>query len=182
MRRLVHLFLVLLVAAPLTGCLYSREIAGTRRAIERQYPGADFDRTFVLSAGPLSMRTLGLVARLVPEDEAQMAASYLRDVSRVKLGVYETRFLPSMDAFDPLDLDRFRRAGWEVGLKVSEDDERVWLMYREHHGVMRDLYLVVLNEEELVLTRVRGHLNRLFERVLADHASSGSFGLGEFDW
>lgn len=182
-RPILTVLVVLLLTIPLTGCFYSREIAGTRKAIERQYPGAEFDREVVVSVGPLSMRALGFIARLVPEDEAQMVASYLREISRVKVGVYNTTYLPALDAFDPLDLPRFERAGWEVGVKVRDEHEAMWLLYRERRGVMRDLYLVVLNEDELVLTRVRGHLNRLFERAMADHAHLLDLRVGDLgDW
>ena len=37
-------------------------------------------------------------------------------------------------------------------------------------GPPGDLYVVVLADEELVLARVQGHLNRLLARVMEDHS------------
>lgn len=152
----------------MTGCFYSREIAQTRRDLERQYPGAQFDREMVVSLGPASLRALGWMAGLVPEDEPQMASDYLREISRVKVGVYKTEFLPNLDDFDPPSLDRFKRDGWEMAVKTREDNEVVWVLYKERHGVVRDLYAIVLSEDELVLARVKGHLDRLLAKVMED--------------
>jgi hypothetical protein len=82
--------------------------------------------------------------------------------------VYKTEFLPNLDDFDPPSLDRFKRDGWEMAVKTQEDNEVVWVLYKERHGVVRDLYAIVLSEDELVLARVKGHLDRLLAKVMED--------------
>lgn len=163
------LSVLLLLSVTLTGCFYSREIAHTRRDIER-FTQADFDRTFVVSLGPISLRTLGWISGLVREDEVRMARSYLREISRVKVGVYHTDFGFAYDKVDLANLPRFEEKGWEVAVRFREEDEFGWVLYREHRGTVRDLYIVVLSDEELVLARVQGHLNRLLARVMEDHS------------
>ncbi len=168
-RKSLLLLLVLLAfVLPLAGCLYSREIAHTRRDLERAYTDARFEREIVLSLGPGSLRVLGWMAGLVPEDEPQMASDYLREISRVKVGVYRVAYLPDLDAFDPPALRRFEGEGWEVAVKTREDDEAVWVLYKERRGEVRDLYVIVLTDEELVLARVKGHLDRLLAKVVED--------------
>ena len=168
-RTLLTLLAVLVFAVPLAGCFYSREIARTRRDIERAYPDARFDREIVVNLGPGSMRALGWLAGLVPEDEPQMASDYLYEISRVKVGVYRTEDLPDLDAVNLSAVDRFERDGWDVAAQMREDDEVFWLLYKERRNEVRDLYVVVLSEEELVLARIRGHLNRLMTKIVEDH-------------
>ena len=167
-RSLLIALLLLTVGVSTTGCFYSRELSQTRRDLERHYPEARFDQEVVVSLGPASLRTLGWLIGLAPADEAQMAKDYLREIDRVKVGVYHVEHLPDLDDFDPPALRRFRDDGWEVAVKTREDDEIVWVMYRERHNTVRDIYTIVLTDEELVLARVKGHLNRLLEKVMRD--------------
>lgn len=180
--KLRYLLILLLLTLPMAGCFYSREIAQTRRDLERQYPGARFDREVVVSLGPGSLRALGWLAGLVPEDEPQMASSYLREISRVKVGVYKTEYLPNLSEFDPISLDRFQRDGWEMAVKTHEDNDAVTVMYKEREGSVRDLYVIVLSEDELVLVRFKGHLDRLLAKVMADEVYLRSLADGNFEF
>ena len=168
--RSVFAFVGLLAAVMLlSGCFYSREIAQTRRDLEQHYPEARFDQEVVVSLGPASLRALGWLAGLAPEEEAQMASDYLREISRVKVGVYQVERAPDLNDFDPPTLRRFMREGWEVAVKAREDDEIIWVLYKERHGEVRDIYAIVLSDEDMVLARIKGHLNRLLEKVMDDH-------------
>ena len=168
MRTLLLTLAVLTLAMPLSGCFYSREIAHTRRAIER-HTGAEFDRQVVVSIGPRTLRTLGWMVGLAPDDEARMAQDYLHEIRRVKVGVYRAEYLPDLDDVAlPLG-DRFERDGWEVAVQAREGGESMWLLYREYDDEVRDLYVFVLDDENLVLARINGHLNRLFARAMEDH-------------
>ena len=167
-RYLPIALILLLTTVSLSGCIYSREIAQTRRDLERYYPDAEFDRQIIINLGPRSLHTVGWLAGLAPEEEAQMARDYLYEIDRVKVGVYEVERLPDLDEFDPPALHRFARDGWEVAVKVQEDDEIIWVLYRERYNEVSDLYAIVLNDEDLVLARVKGHLNTLLEKVMED--------------
>ena len=45
----------------------------------------------------------------------------------------------------------------------------VWVLYREGYDTVRDLYVLVLSEEELVIASVQGRLDALLQQVVADH-------------
>jgi len=168
-RNAVPLLLVCLLAPLLSGCFYSREISHVRRDLERQYPAAHFDREVVVQIGPSTIRTLGWIAGRVPEEEAQMASDYLREIHRIKVGVYHVEDLPPLDEVDLPHLRRFERDGWEVAVTVREDDEVVWVLYREWYDSVRDLYVLVLNEDELVIASVQGRLDALLQQIVEDH-------------
>lgn len=163
--------LILLVGLPaLTGCFYSREIAHVRRDIERQYPEARFERQVVVNAGPVLLRLSRWVARRV-DDDARMAADYLDEVRRVKVGVYRTERLPHLTDLDLPALRRFQRDGWDVAVRVRDDNEAVWVLYRENRRTVRDMYVLVLSDDELVIASIEGHLDRLLQKAIEDHAS-----------
>lgn len=160
-------FLITLLLLPLTGCLFSREIAQTRRDIERAYPDLQLERQIVLNLGPLSIRTVRWITGMLAGEEVDMAARYLRDVSRVKVGVFRSENPHALGAFDAKRV-RFDE-GWETAVKTQDDESRVWVLYRPEGDTVRDLYVVVLDDEDLAIARVRGNLGRLVSRIMEDH-------------
>lgn len=167
-ERIMTISLLLLTGMFASGCLYSREIAHVRRDIEHAYPDAQFDRQIVVSLGPMSLRTIGWIARFVPGDEVEMATDYLHEIRRLKVGVYRSDG-GGMGGFNPNALKRFDRRDWHVAVKYRSDDDAGWILYRERGDTVRDLFLVVLSDEELVVARLEGRLNRLMERLVEDH-------------
>lgn len=159
----IALFTVLL-----SGCIYSREIAHTRREIERTYPEARLHRQVVLNFGPGSLGLISLLTHLVPDDDVRQVARYLQDVEHVKLGVYEVEDMPALGDLNIASLDRLQRQGWEVAVRTREADEAVWVLYRERGDSVRDLYFFVLNREDLVIARLRGDLRKLLQRAITD--------------
>ncbi len=159
--------LVVLLILPLTGCFFSREISGTRRDIERAYPDLELQQQIVVNLGPLSMRTLRWLSGMVPDEEMNMATDYMRDISRVKVGVYRIDNPASLAGFDADEI-RFDDE-WTTAVKTRDEDSRVWVLYKEGGDSVRDLYVVVLGEDDLAIARIRGNLNRLLARIMEDH-------------
>lgn len=168
MRRLtLSALLAIVIVLPLTGCLFSKEIADTRRDIEKAYPDLHLEKQIVVNLGPLSLKTLGWMAAFVPDPEVDVARRYLRDIRRVKVGVYRSEH---PDALAKLDVGQFGfEKEWEVAVRTRQEGEHVWVLYKDDPKTVRDLYVVVLSEEELVVARLRGNLNRLLARVMEDH-------------
>jgi len=152
----------------LSGCLYSREIAHVKRDIEREFPGSEFDREIVLSVGPGFFRTIEWLARHTADEDGRHAADYISELRRVKLGVYETLKLPYEGELDLPSLKRFDREGWIKAATVRDRDELVWVLYRERYDEIRDMFFLILDDDELVIVRVEGNLNRLLEKVMED--------------
>jgi hypothetical protein len=65
--------------------------------------------------------------------------------------------------------------GWEMAVKVREEDEVVWVLYQLDDEKIKQLYVVVVNDDELVMVRARGNLHRLLARALKE--SGGVKGL-----
>jgi len=58
--------------------------------------------------------------------------------------------------------------GWEVVVKSQEDDEIAWILYHEDKHEITDIHITALDEEELVMIRVSGHLDELLEEAIED--------------
>lgn len=169
-RTAAVLAALLVVTVASAGCMWAPELASVCRDIEQQVPGASFDREFAMTLGPVSLAFAKLVTAFIPD--AREARGYLRDVSRIEVAVYDVDSMPTVEGVRMPDrLQRMSDEGWETAVKVREDDNVVWLMYRIENDAIREMYVVVLDTDELVLVKARGRLDRLAARALleADH-------------
>jgi len=161
---------VVMLAAVLTvgsGCIWTPELTRVKNDIENQIPNAHFEKEFSLSLGPLALGFARLATRFVPD--TYDARDYLKDVRRVQVAVYNTTSMPPVgNVRVPERLSRMAELGWEVAVKVREENELVLVMYRVEDESVRDLYVVVLNTTELVIVKASGHLERLVARALRE--------------
>ncbi|NNE34814.1 MAG: DUF4252 domain-containing protein [Rhodothermales bacterium] len=170
-NRSSALVLVMLAALVSSGCFYSREISRARHDLERSSPGVDYGRGVSMNLGPISLRMAKWILRRVDDEDALMASEYLSEIRRVKAGIYKTRDGVTNDLSSIPSLRRFERRGWEVAVRVRDEDESVLVYYREQRDTVSDMFVVVATEDELVLAKIEGRLNRLLERAMKDHGS-----------
>jgi hypothetical protein len=169
-RALIPIAIVVLlaVAAATSGCLWAPDLAMVRKDIERQLPGASFEKEIELTLGPISLTFARLITRVVPD--AREASGYLRDVSRIELAVYNAeRVPPARDVKMPERLKEMTSGeDWEMAVKIRDNDELVWVFYRMEDEAVRELYVVSLDDDELVMVRAEGRLERLVARALRE--------------
>ena len=162
--------LLLLIAPLLSGCIYSREIVRAQRAIERQNPGLDFDRKFMFSMGRGSIGGLAEAASFIKEDDVRRASSYMRNLSKVKVGVFEIEG----DYTGEIDVSRvphLRRGQWQTLARFEEEEgDNVAVLYRERYGEVRDLFIVALSRPELVVVRLTGNFTDILVDAMADYS------------
>ena len=159
---------LLTVAATSMGCMWARELAQVRRDLERQLPGARFEKDIELTLGPVSLAFARLFTRLVPD--AREASGYLRDVSRIELAVYTVERIPAVkDVSMPRRLQELEaNEEWEMAVKIRDKNELAWILYRMDDGTIKELYVVILDRNELVMVRAEGNLERLVARALSE--------------
>jgi hypothetical protein len=169
-RALTPIWVVLLlaVAGTTSGCLWAPDLAMVRKDIERQLPGAIFEKEIELTLGPISLAFAKLVIRVVPD--AREARDYLRDVSRIELAVYNAeRVPPAHNVEMPARLKEMTSSeGWEMAVRVRDEDELVWVLYRIDDDSIKELYVVAFGGAELIMVRAEGKLERLVARALQD--------------
>jgi hypothetical protein len=158
---------LLAVSTASSGCLWAPELSSVCRDIAGQVPGTHFDKQFAISLGPLSIGFARFVTAFIPD--ARDARDYLHDVSRIQVAVYETgRPAAAEEVRMPEQLQKLQQEGWETAVKVREEDSVVWVMYHIDEDSIDQMYVVVLDDEELVLVKARGHLERLAARALCE--------------
>lgn len=176
--RIVTGLLIVLVAAASSGCVVSREISRTRHVVEQAFPGSEFDRKIVLSVGSFWMRTSSWILGMTDDAEANNASDYLSDIDRIKIGVYKTEVLPESGLTGTPMLRDLIEDGWEPAVQVGDEEGHVWVMYRARRNQIRDAFVIILDDEELVIARLDGHLDRLVQRAVRDHRPLRRFATG----
>ena len=164
----IVILLLIVIAGAASGCLWAPDLAMVRKDIEHQLPGVRFDKEIELSLGPISLAFTRLLTRITPD--AGDASGYLKDVSRIELAVYNTQDMPPASTVTMPDrLQKMTESeGWELAVKVRDDDELAWILYRLDDETVRELYVVVMSDEELVMVKAEGHLEHLVARALSD--------------
>ena len=171
-KRLSSATLTLLVASLAMGCAYTNEITKTKQDIEN-YSDVDAETGIVVSLGPGLFHTAGFLAKFVDDEDAQMASRMAYGIRRIKAGVYPLDYSSNLHSLDVPEMRRFRKKGWKTALKVEAEDEVGWIMYRERRQRVRDLFVVVLTDEELVLARIQGNLTELLDTALDEIENEG---------
>ena len=116
---------------------------------------------------------------LVDDDhdpDVRMARSYLRDVNNIKVGVYEVRGVRSVRNLElPNYVSKLlKKQKWETVAKVRDDNEVVYVLYKQHRQTIKQLFVLSLSRRELVMVQAEGRLDRLFEKVMEEHADLGN--------
>ncbi len=165
MRAPFNQMLVVLVALMLSGCMISREMSTLKRDIERHNPQLELRRNVVLNVGSGTIHMLESLARWSAVERAMLAAEFLHDIDRIKVGIYDVR-LRDGAPHELRGLDRLRGDSWEAALVVRNEHELAYVLYRPHAAHIRDLYVVSLNTDQLVAVRFSGHVEHILTSVL----------------
>ena len=155
------------LALAASGCVTSAStLNGTRIAIEEQLPGARFDSEFQLTLGRFS---LGL-ARALIGDDAREEIGILKDVRRVEVAIYRTEYLPSVReaGFVVPHEKRLKKNGWQTITRAVSDDSATWVFLRQKEGRFQELMVGALDDDELVLVKLRGDIQSIIDRLLEE--------------
>jgi hypothetical protein len=171
-RRHVRYLAVAMVAFLTSGCLWAPELDRLRKDIESQLPGSHFKKQITLSLGPVTLALIRGIVGIAPHTEE--VRPLLREVRSVKLALYEAEGRRPYGALAmPPTLRKGLREGWQLAAKLMDEDAISWVMYRAEGDIVTHLFIVVVNEDRLVLVRLEGRLDRLVQRVVRTrlHAS-----------
>jgi hypothetical protein len=90
----------------------------------------------------------------------------LRGVRRVEVGIYEVRGLRGGQA-ERVRLDpRYLERDWQPIVRVHDEGEDVFVLVHEREGALRGMLVVVADQDEWVLVRLRGKLDRIVEDAM----------------
>jgi len=91
----------------------------------------------------------------------------LKGVKRVQVGIYSVDGLArGHDARSPLGVANLL-PGWEPVVRVREEGEEVLVLVDQHEESIRGLVVIVAEEDEWVLVRIKGKLDRIIEDAIS---------------
>ena len=168
LKRMIPVITVILGLTLLSGCLWAPELDRIRRDIESQIPGAHFNKEIAFSLGPVTLGLARLIVNFIPETEE--ARPYLKYVRNVKVAIYEADNIPSDYSIKlPGELKKLlEKKDWELAVKTHDGDNATWILYESKGEEVKGLYMVVLGNDELVLVRASGNLDRLFKKAMRE--------------
>ncbi|MDH3626117.1 MAG: DUF4252 domain-containing protein [Acidobacteriota bacterium] len=156
------LFLLSLVVGIVsTGCIRMTGPESLRRDVRRS-SGVELEK----EAGITVTRSGVWLARMGLSFANEPDIPRLRGLRRVEVGVYnlsgyrDGRSAADSGAFDEVFED------WNALVRMNDGDEQVRVLTREDDGKIRQLLVVVAAEDEWVLVRLRGRLDRLIEEAI----------------
>ena len=151
--RSLRLTLIVACVATCASCISFRGPEDLRRDLARS-AGVEPDRETGITIGRLGM----IIARMATDDDDIS----LRGVRKVEVGVYEVvGDRRGTGERRPLELP-----GWETVVRVRDEGDDVFVLIEPREGQIRRLLVIVADEDEWVLVRVRGRLNGFLEHAM----------------
>ena len=171
MRRYLRSALVMVVMSSLliSGCLFFPDLEGVEEIIVRELEPARLETTVKLELGPGLLSWAKLVCNWADVEEEVRGC--VAEIRRVHLAVYEVHGIRSdrpIRATAPIQ-KRLEQAGWEILVKARKTEEFCWVFYRPRGDFINELYVIALENNDLVLVKVEGRFDRMIARVLKDH-------------
>jgi len=154
--RMICWLLIFVGLATTTSCIRFHGPEDLRRDLART-AGVKLEREM----GVTLTRTAVMLVRWATSEEDIP----LRGVRRVEVGVYQVQGL-RRGVEDRRSIDPPELPGWENIVRVREDDEEVFVLVREEEDEIRGMLIVVAEEDEWVLVRIRGKLQHTLESVM----------------
>lgn len=150
---------LLLLALVLSGCT-SFELTRVRNSVDRT-PGVEIGEGYALSFGRLSVGTVRQGLRMSDDDDGQSKA--LRDalghVRKAQFARYRVESAPPLDEVEtPPVVRRYVRKGWMPAVVARDGDAAVWILAKDRGDELRDLLLVTLLPDELIIGKLSGDL------------------------
>jgi hypothetical protein len=169
MKRSAVFFPVLFfLSFVVAGCGGSPSVEQVRWELQRRFPEARFEREEHIRLGRISMGLIRGLVRMVPgKVDGQ---EFLSAVHRIDVATYRVSSLPDIDRLqgETRFADQLAKAGWTTVVRTRENDERAWVYVRsDDAGVMRSLFVVALEADELTLVRLDGRIDEALMEAIA---------------
>jgi len=152
----------------LTGCFTNPDIQEVVDSLEWELAPATLDPVAKVRLGSGSLGLAKAICGLVP-DCREEGLDFLRGVDEVHVGVFEVIGDGWDDPIEALNPDLradFAADGWDVVVSVRDWDETVWVMAKVDEYEILGLYVVAMEEEELVVVRLEGDLTRTLDAAV----------------
>jgi len=146
-----------------TGCIRPTGPTDIRHDLEA-VAGVKLKKEFGITVTRSGMWLARKITKAAAEDDDDIPS--LEGIQRVAVGVYEVRGLrKGFDEPARLGLDDFAEA-WEPLVQVRDDGESVFVLFQEKDESIRHMLIVVAEDEEWVIVRLKGKLDTILEESM----------------
>jgi hypothetical protein len=150
-----------------TGCI-PVGFSNTNWEIHKQIEPLNLKPVLSLDLGPFAMAIIRNAA--ANADENDEAVEYLKEIRKIRIGIYETA--DSEPEQPDVDLDivvqGLKTSRWQLFLKARDKNERVVMFYRLKKDRLDSLAVIALSGHELVAVELAGNLERIVEKAIRD--------------
>ena len=156
-------------------CLLALIPALAATACVRFHGPRDLSRELSESAGVRLEREMGITVtrsgiwlarwglKFADDDDVPVS---LKGVKRVQVGVYNVDGLArDSEGRSPLSIEGLLE-GWQRWVRIQDDQEEVVVLVDERGGRMRGMVVVVAEQDEWVVIRLKGNLDRVIEEAM----------------
>jgi len=146
------------------------------REIERELPGAEFERESHIRLGRVAMAFVKPIARLALDND-EVPMNYLSAIKKVDIATYQVVDLPETPGTATiLSIEsRMLENGWIKMLREREDNDNTWVFLRHRQdGSIRGLLVIELDARELNIIGVEGRIDKILAEAIAEEP--GDFG------
>ena len=176
-KRFTSILAITLLPILLCGCLWTPDFSYIVSEMQKQSPEVRFKKELQLNLGPSAFGLARTILSFASDhdNDVRVAKSYLAEVQRMKLAIYDVYNLKSAKKFKlpPHLLEMIQRNKWETAVKVHEKNEFVIAVYKQHRQSISEMFVLSLDRNELVMVQIEGRLDKLFEKVMEEHVEIG---------
>lgn len=156
----MRLGIVAILVAVSPSCVTYRGPRGIETALENQL-GVSLEREFGVKLGWTATKLTGtLVAHGGEDDEDALALADLTG-----LGVAVFKVPAGASRAGDLDLRRLRLGEFETVVNARDRDGQVLVLAKARRGSIHEVVFLACDDDEVVVARLRGNLDRLVERI-----------------
>jgi hypothetical protein len=162
MKKILGLGMLAVAVATTSGC-FLRGPGDLKREVSRR-ADLDLDRQIGVRAGRFTL----FLARQGLKIAGEADNLPLKGVRRVEVGVYEVRQPKVYYAAKRTkpSLCRMEYQDWELVVRVCGPDEHVLMFAETREDSIRGVVVVVQDQDDVVIVRARGRLDRALARVM----------------
>lgn len=170
MGKIIYLILLGILLC-CTGCKTSADFDYIENLIRSQIYPVRLDDDVKFSIGSLSMGVLNCFI-----DDEEEADAILREIKSVQVGVYKIHGPEKTGTISiPNNVEKtLVSKGWEPFVHVRrKNGENVLLFYRQLSEKTMSMYVISLEQAELVIVEVNGDLNVIMEKAIYERRLAG---------
>jgi len=159
----------ILVALLFTGCIGVDRGFRSIRDYVLDPANNQFEKEFEFSFGTVSITMAELVMNF--SDVEEPIDEILSEVSNVQVGIYknnsDVRINPSIEEAKFLT-NKMKKAGWDCIVRSVDRDEMVAVFVKAHDDELNRIFVISVNDEEVVLAEVLGNLHKVIEIAIRE--------------